>query len=233
MNHALTLAQKELRGLFQSSIALIFLAVFLCTVLAGFFVSRPSLRGLADVRPLFELLPILLIFLVSVVTMRAWAEEQRSGTLEVLLTLPIRAHELVLGKFLAGLALIGVALALTLPIPLAVALLGPLDLGPALGGYLGALLLGAAYLSIGLCVSARTSNQVVALMSTLVLGLGLYAIGHDAFTSLFDSTPPICCERLGQAAVLSIERGVLDIRDLRYYASLCVLFLSPRSPSGL
>src|SRR5690606_27606551 len=138
---------------------------------------------LADVRPLFEWLPLLLIFLVSAVTMRMWAEERRAGTLEVLLTLPVRTRDLVLGKFLAGVTLTALALALTLPLPLVVGTLGPLDPGPVIGGYVGALLLGALYVAIGLCVSSRTDNQVVSLMTTLVLGGLAYVVGSDALTA--------------------------------------------------
>src|SRR5688500_11366309 len=111
MSAMFTVARKELRALFQSPIAIIFLSVFLVATLFVFFTqARFFARNLADVRPLFEWLPLLLIFLVSAVTMRSWAEERKAGTLEVLLTLPIRTWDLVLGKVLAGLALVGPAL---------------------------------------------------------------------------------------------------------------------------
>ena len=188
MTGLLTVTRKELRSLFGSPVALIFLGVFLAVTLFTFFTSsRFFARNLADARPLFEWLPILLIGLVSAVTMRAWAEERRAGTLEVLLTLPVKTYELVLGKFLAGWFLVTVALALTLPIPYMVSTLGNLDWGPVWGGYIGALLLSAAYLAIGLCVSARTDNQVVALMVTLVICGSTYLIGSDGVVALFGS----------------------------------------------
>src|SRR3546814_7772985 len=129
-----------------------------------FWVETFFARNIADVRPLFEWMPLLLLFLVSALTMRLWSEERRSGTLEFLLTSPVRPASLVLGKFLACLGLVAIALALTLPLPLTVAQLGPLDWGPVAGGYLATLCLAAAYIAIGLSVSARTDNQIVSLI---------------------------------------------------------------------
>lgn len=153
----LTVARKELRTYFQSPVALIFLGIFLVGTLAAFFtLSSFFARNLADVRPLFQWLPLLLIFLVSAITMRQWAEERKMGTLEILLTLPLSTRDLVLGKFLAAVVLVGIALLMTTPLPLMVAQLGDLDWGPVIGGYLAALLLGSTYAAIGLCVSSRT-----------------------------------------------------------------------------
>jgi ABC-2 type transport system permease protein len=228
MSATLTIARKELRALFQSPIAIIFLSVFLVLTLFLFFSqSRFFARNLADVRPLFQWLPLLLIVLVSAVTMRSWAEERKAGTLEVLLTLPVRTADLVLGKFLAGMALVGLALAFTLPLPLAVSFLGPMDWGPVLGGYFAAMLLAGAYMAIGLCVSARTDNQVVALMLTFVLGGLLYLVGSEMFTTFFAADNQQVLRQLGTGSrFLSIERGVLDLRDIAYYASLTAFFLT-------
>ena len=221
-------ARKEFRAYFQSPVALIFLGVFLLATFIAFF-SYASFfaRNVADVRPLFQWLPLLLIFLVAAITMRQWAEEQKMGTLEVLLTLPVGTRDLVLGKFAAGLGLVALALALTLPIPVMVSLLGDLDWGPVVGGYVGALLVGATYLAIGLCVSSRTDNQVVALMLTLLIAGAMYLLGADRVTALFGSTSAELLRALGTGSrFLSIERGVLDLRDLAYYAGLAVFFLS-------
>src|SRR3972149_10715167 len=164
MKRILSITRKELETYFSSPMALIFLGAFLAVTLFAFFwVDTFFARGIADVRPLFRWMPILLIFLVAALTMRQWSEEQRSGTLETLLTLPVRPVQLVIGKFLAVLALVGVALALTLPLPITVSILGNLDWGPGLGGYVAALLLAAAYAAIGLFVSSRTDNQIVSL----------------------------------------------------------------------
>ena len=223
----LTMARKELRSLFASPVALLFLGVFLAANLFLFFSwERFFARGLADVRPLFDWLPLLLVFLVSAVTMRAWAEERRAGTLEVLLTLPVPTGALVAGKFLAGMALVALALGLTLPIPLTVAALGPLDPGPVIGGYVAALCLAAAYMALGLLVSSRTDNQVVALLLTLLVGGMLYGIGAEGLQATVSAGTAEVLAALGTGSRFdSIERGVLDLRDLAYYLGLTATFL--------
>src|ERR1700760_879979 len=139
MKQVLSITRKELDSYFGSPMALIFVDIFLLTVHFSFFwVSGFFGRGIADVRPLFQWMPILLIFLISTLTMRQWSEEQQTGTLEMLLTMPIRITQMVVGKFIAVLILVIVALILTLSLPITVAALGPLDIGPVIGGYLAA-----------------------------------------------------------------------------------------------
>ncbi|MBX2801932.1 MAG: Gldg family protein [Myxococcales bacterium] len=227
MNAMLAVAGKELRALFKSAIALLFLGAFLVVTLFVFFSSGKFFaRNLADIRPMFQWLPLLLIALVSATTMRAWAEERRAGTLEVLLTLPVRTLDLVLGKFLAGMGLVVMALAFTLPIPITVAMLGPLDWGPVVGGYFAATLLASTYMAIGLCVSSRTDNQVVALMVTVLLGGVLYMVGTDGVAGFFAASQAEILRGLGTGSRFeSIERGVLDLRDIAYYGSLTTFFL--------
>lgn len=226
-----TIARKELRSVFLSPVALIFLGVFLIAVFFNFFfISKFFARNLADVRPLFASLPVLLIFLVAALTMRQWSEEQKSGTLEVLLTLPLRTRDLVAGKFVAGLLLVALALALTLPLPITVALLGDLDWGPVVGGYVAALLLGSTYLALGLCISSLTDNQIVALLVTAIVGGLLYIVGADQVAGtvgvVLGTDAAEVMRGLGTGSRFdSIERGVLDLRDLFYYGSLTVFFL--------
>ncbi|MEM9493544.1 MAG: ABC transporter permease subunit, partial [Myxococcota bacterium] len=228
MNQIWSIAVKELRGYFNSAVALIFLATFLAVVLFTFFwVDKFFARGLADVRPLFDWLPILLIFLVSALTMRLWSEEQKTGTLELLLTLPVPVHRLVMGKFLAGFILVAIALALTLGLPLTVDRLGELDWGPVFGGYLAALLLAGTYLAVGLCVSSTTDNQIVALIASTAVCFALYLPGTDQVASLFGLDAAEVLRQVGTGSRFeSVARGVLDIRDLAYYASLIVFFLA-------
>ncbi|MFH1466407.1 MAG: Gldg family protein [Pseudomonadota bacterium] len=228
MNAVLTVARKEARALFLSPVAVLFLGVFLFVTEFSFFtLSGFFARNLADIRPLFQGMPVLLILLVAAITMRQWAEERKMGTLEVLLTLPIRTRDLVLGKFLAGLLLVAVALVLTLPIPLSVSFLGDLDWGPVIGGYVGAMLLASAYLALGLCISSATDNQVVALMVTLVAGGLLYLLGSEGLVALFSDHGAAFLRSLGTGSRFdSIERGVLDLRDLAYYGSLTLVFLA-------
>lgn len=223
----MTTARKELRSYFLSPVAVIFLGVFLVVTLFSFFYyAKFFARNIADVRPLFQSLPFLLIFLVSAITMRQWSEEQKMGTMEILLTLPVRTRDLVLGKFLAGMALVGLALALTLPLPITVANLGQLDWGPVVGGYVAAAMLASAYMAIGLCVSARTDNQIVALMVTAVICAVLYGLGSDTVTGFFGTAGAEVLRALGSGSrFASIERGVLDVRDLFYYGSLTAFFL--------
>ena len=214
-----TVMKKELRGYFNSALAVIFLAVFLAVVLLTFFgVEKFLARGLADLRPLFKWMPALLIILASALSMRLWADERRAGTLEVLLTLPVPRWQLVVGKFLAGIVLIAIALALTLGLPLTIAKMGNLDWGPVVGGYLATLLLAAAYLAIGMCVSAATDNQIIAFIGTAAVCGLTYLIGYlgDLIGSL---------RELGRlfgtgARFESVARGVLDLRDLAYYAGI-------------
>lgn len=227
MRQVLAIARRELHSYFRSPVALIFLGTFLAVVLFSFFwVDTFFRRNIADVRPLFHWLPLLLIFLVAALTMRLWSDEQRMGSLEILLTLPVKTHRLVLGKFLAGLALVGLALILTIGLPLTVSRLGDLDWGPVLGGYLGAMLLAAAYLAIGLCISATTHNPVVALIGTVVACGLLYLIGTDAVAPLWGTRGSEILQAFGTGSRFeSIQRGVVDLRDLVYYGSLCVGFL--------
>ena len=222
-----TIARKELRSSFLSPVALIFLGVFLVATLFIFFTyAKFFVRNLADVRPLFSWLPILLIFLVAAVTMRQWSEEQKMGTLELLLTLPLKTRDLVLGKFVAGMLLVGLALVLTLPLAITAASLGDLDWGPVIGGYVAALLLAGMYMAIGLCVSARTDNQIVALMVTALICAVLYLIGSDNVAGVFGPDTAELLRSLGTGSrFASIERGVLDLRDLAYYGSLTAFFL--------
>lgn len=214
-----TVVKKELRGYFDSAVALLFLAAFLATALYMFFWHEKFFaRGLADLRPLFEWLPKLLIILVSALAMRVWADERRAGTLEILLTLPTPRWQLVVGKFLAGMVLVATGLALTLGLPITIAMMGNLDTGPVIGGYLAALLLSAAYLSIGMCVSASTDNQIVAFVGTAFACAIAFALGE---------TGTEIGRLLGTGTRFeSVARGVLDLRDLAYYAGIVAVALA-------
>lgn len=228
MAEIMRIARKEFRVFFASPAAWLFLGAFLVVTLFVFFwVETFFARNLADLQPLFQWMPVLLIFLVAALTMRSWSEERRSGTLESLLTAPVRPLHLVLGKFLAALALVALALALTLPLPITISLLGPLDWGPVIGGYVASLFLAAAYIAIGLYTSSRTDNPVVALILTAVVGGILYGVGMDALTNLFGRDIGNVLAQLGTGTHFeSITRGVLDLRDLYYYLSIVAVFLT-------
>ena len=228
MKQILAITKKEFNSYFGSSMALIFVGVFLAATLFTFFwVDAFFARGVADVRPMFRWMPILLIFLVAALTMRQWSEEERSGTLEMLLTLPTRIAQLVLGKFLGVMGLVVVSLALTLFIPVSVSLLGNLDWGPVLGGYVAAVLLASAYAAIGLFISSRTNNQIVALILTALVGGFFYLVGARGVTAFFGDSIAEILRAIGSGSRFeSIERGVIDLRDLLYYLSLTVMFLT-------
>jgi len=220
-------ARKELGAYFGSAMALIFVGTFLVvTLFSFFFIAKFWARGIADVRPLFQGMPVLMIGLVAALTMRQWSEEQRSGTLEVLLTLPVRKAHLVLGKFIAVMLLVVVALALTLFLPLSISILGPLDWGPVIGGYLATLLMASTYVALGLFVSSRTDNQIVSLIVTIILGGLLYLVGWSGVTGMFGKSVAQILRAIGTGSRFeSIERGVIDLRDLIYYLSLTAFFL--------
>ena len=228
MKKILAVTGKELKLYFGSPMALIFVGVFLVLTLFVFFwVDSFFARGIADVRALFEWMPLLMIFLVGALTMHQWSREEESGNLQVLLTMPVRLTELVAGKFLSALALVAVALGLTLFLPLTVSSLGNLDWGPVIGGYLAALLLASSYIAIGLFVSSRTDNQLVALIGTAVICGVFQAIGSPVITDLFGATTGEWLRQFGTGSRFeSIERGVIDLRDLIYYLSLTLFFLA-------
>jgi len=227
MKQILAITRKELKSYFNSLLAIIFLGTFLASIAIIFFsVEGFFARGIADIRPLFSWIPILMIFLIAALTMRQWSEEQRSGTLEILLSLPTNHIQLVLGKFLAVMSMIGIALILTLPFPIMVSILGNLDWGPVIGGYLASLLIAAAYASIGLFISSRTDNQIVALIVTVLIGGVFFLIGSTFFTSFFPGSIVEILRSIGTGSRFeSIQRGVIDIRDLIYYLSLSGFFL--------
>ena len=224
---SLAIARKELGAYFGSPMALIFVGAFLVVTLFSFFWAETFFaRNIADVRPLFRWMPVLMIFLVAALTMRQWSEEQRGGTLEVLLTLPVRRASLVWGKFMAVVALIAVALALTLFLPITVTVLGPLDWGPVVGGYLAAILMASAYAAIGLFVSSRSDNQIVALMVTVLICGLFYLLGASGVTNFVGDAVGEVLRAIGTGSRFeSIERGVIDLRDLIYYLSLTAFFL--------
>jgi len=220
------IARKELASFFSSPAAFIFLGAFLAVNLFVFFwVEAFFARNIADVRPLFEWMPILMLFLTAALTMRMWSEERRMGTMELLLTMPVNNLKLVAGKFTAALALVVIALILTLPIPITVSLLGDLDWGPVLGGYIASIFLAGAYIAVGLFVSSKTENQIVSLMLTVLVCFILYLLGSDALTPLLGNRAGEFFKLLGTGSRFgSITRGVIDLRDIYYYLSIIGVF---------
>jgi ABC-2 type transport system permease protein len=226
------ITRREFRSYWDSPIAYVFLTIF-SGVSAFLFFDEFFLRGRADLERLFDKLPVYFLVLVPLITMRLWSEERRTGTEELLLTFPLRIRDAVLGKFFASWGLLAIALLLTFPIVLTVRWLasgdggGGLDVGPIVGGYLAALLMGGAYLSIGLFISALTQHQIVAAVITTFVFAVLWVLGNPMILA---ATPawlqPVCGSVAIVAHFRSVAIGVLELSDLLYYGSIMVLFLA-------
>lgn len=217
--------KRELAAYFNSPIAYIFIGVFLI-VANWLFFQNFFLAGQASMRQYFGLLPWIFLFLTPAITMRVWAEEKLSGTEELLLTLPVRDGEVVLAKFLSSLTFLGIALGLSLSIPISVASLGNMDWGPVIGGYVGAILLGGAYLSLGLFISSLTKNQIVAFILGLASCFLVFIIGADFVTNSVAGWLGWLFNFFGISShFYNIARGVIDTRDVIYYASFMGFFL--------
>ncbi len=227
MHKLLLIITKELRDFFSTPAALLFLGMFVTASLVSFFwVEAFFSRNIADLKPLFKWMPLLLIFLVAALTMRSWSEERRSGAIELVLTSPTQPLMQILGKFFSIIFLVGIALLLTLPLPIMVDILGDLDWGPVLGGYVAALFLASAYIAIGLWVSSKTDNQIVSLIVTVSISLLFYIIGSQTFTSLFSYNIAEVLNSISTSGRFeSITRGVLDFRDILFYLSVSIVFL--------
>jgi gliding motility-associated transport system permease protein len=232
MRRALTVFNRELAGYFATPLAYVFIIVFL--VLSGiltFFVGEFFDRSQADLQPFFTFHPWLYLALIPALSMRLWAEERSSGTIELFLTLPIRVGEAVIGKFLAGWCFAGVALALTFPFWVTVNVLGAPDNGVILAGYLGSWLTAGAMLAIGAAVSATTRNQVIAFVVTAAIVFVLTAAGSSPVLGLVrDWAPPWLLAAVSDASIFrhfnALIRGVLELPDLVYFLSIIVAFLA-------
>ncbi len=227
MDKILRVAAKEFASFFSSPVAYIFMGVFLAANLFIFFwVETFFAVNITEVRALFDWMPILLIFLTSAITMRLWAEEKRSGTLEFLLTAPVSPTVLVLGKFAGCLGLIIVSLALTLPLAITVSLMGDLDWGPVWGGYIAAIFLGAAYIAIGLFVSVKSENQIISLIVSVLVCALFFLLGTNILSDLVGTKGAEILALLGSGSRFdAITRGVIDLRDLYYYLTITGVFL--------
>jgi ABC-2 type transport system permease protein len=219
------LFKKELMAYFNSPIAYIFIGVFL-VVGNWLFFSKFFLYGQASVRSYFEILPWIFLFLAPAVTMRLWAEEKKSGTIEFLLTLPVTDWQVVLAKFIGALVFILTALALSFTLPLTVASLGDLDMGPVIGGYLGAVFLAGSYIALGLLVSSLTKNQIIAFIIGLVACFIVFIIGEDFVTVGAPQFAVPFLEFIGLGSHFhNVSKGIIDTRDVIYYSSFIFIFL--------
>ena len=223
MRQALSICRKEFNSYFTSPIAYIVIAIFLL-VTGWFFFATFFLFNQASLRNFFSLLPSVFAFVVPAVTMRQLAEELNVGSYETLLTLPVGFTDVVLGKFLAAVAFIAAMLVPTLAYPVTVALLGTLDWGPVVGGYLGALALGAAFAAVGLFASAVTRNQIVAFIVGLAICFALTLVDQMAIFMPRGFTP-VLSYLAADVHFQNVAKGVVDTRDIVYFASVCFVGL--------
>jgi len=215
---------RELKGYFNSPVAYVILTLFLL-ICGWFFASGLFLVNTADLRDLFSvIIPLSFLFFVPAITMRSIAEERKSGTLELLVTLPVRDAEIIVGKYLAALFLLACALLLTLSYPLTLGLLGDPDGGAVACGYLGLLLMGGSYLAIGIFTSGLTQNQIVAFITGFVIIFAFFML--DKVVIFFPGSIASVFEYLSVTYHLeNISRGVIDTRDVIYFLSMIVVFL--------
>ncbi|MBM3573486.1 MAG: ABC transporter permease [Alphaproteobacteria bacterium] len=223
--------RRELAAYFATPLAYIFIVIFLA--LAGaltFFVGGFFDRGQADLQPFFTFHPWLYLFLIPAISMRLWAEERKTGTIELFLTLPISMASAVLGKYLAAWIFTGIALALTFPLWITVNILGKPDHGVILAGYIGSWLMAGSYLAIGAAISALTKNQVIAFVVTCSICFLFTVAGSPIVLNMVSGwAPPLLLETVASFSFIShfqaITRGVIDLRDIIFFGSLIAFSL--------
>ena len=223
--------KRELASYFATPVAYVFIVIFLA--LAGaltFFLGNFFDRGQADLQPFFSFHPWLYLFLIPAIAMRLWAEERKTGTIELFLTLPLSVPAAVMGKFLAAWAFTGIALALTFPVWITVNWLGKPDNGVILASYIGSFLMAGAFMAIGACMSALTRNQVIAFVLSAAICFLLTVSGSPIVLNFFSGwAPAAVVETVASFSFLShfsaIVRGVIDLRDVVFFGSTIALFL--------
>ena len=231
MNLIRALFRRELQSYFSTPVAYVFIVIYL--VLMGtftFYLGQFYERGQADLSSFFNYHPWLYLFLVPAISMRLWAEERKTGSIELLMTMPITAWQVVLGKYLAAWAFTGIALFLTFPVWITVNYLGSPDNGAILAGYVGSFLMAGGFLAIGACVSATTRNQVIAFVITVVVCFGFLLSGFPLVLDLFSGwAPQPLVDGIASLSFLThfatISKGVIDFRDLVYFGLLIGTFL--------
>ncbi len=231
MHSVMAIYKRELGSYFSTPVAYVFIVIFL--MLAGvftFYLGGLYERGQADLQAFFNYLPWLYLFLIPALSMRLWAEERKSGSIELLMTLPISIAHAVIGKFLAVWLFTGIALSLTFPLWLTVNYLGEPDNMVILSGYIGAFLMAGAYLSVGSCISAITRNQVIAFVISVVVCFGFILSGFPLVLDFFkDWLPQMLVNAISSMSFLThfnaIVKGVIDLRDIIFFVSFIVCWL--------
>jgi ABC-2 type transport system permease protein len=227
----ITIFRRELAGYFATPLAYVFTIIFLLlTGIFTFYLGNFYERGQADLSPFFNYHPWLYLVLIPAIAMRLWAEERNTGTIELIMTLPVPQWIWVVGKFAAAWAFAGINLALTFPIWLTVNYLGDPDNGVIVAAYIGSWLMAGGYLAIGCCLSALTKSQVIAFVLTLVIGFLLTLSGFPMVLNFFAAwAPSFVLDAISNISVLthfqSITQGVIALHDVVYFVSLIVVWL--------
>ncbi|MDR3499720.1 MAG: ABC transporter permease subunit [Parvibaculum sp.] len=231
MRELVAVFRRELGGYFATPLAFVFIVIFLFTMGAfTFYMGGYFESGQADLQIFFNFHPWLYLFLIPAISMRLWAEERRTGSIELLLSLPVPLWAAVLGKFLAAWAFSGIALALTFPMWLTVNYLGHPDNGVIFAGYVGSFFMAGGYLAIGSCLSATTRNQVIAFVVSVVVCFLFTISGLPLVTDFFSSwAPQQVLNTIASFSFLThftaITQGVIDLRDIIYFFTLIASWL--------
>jgi ABC-2 type transport system permease protein len=231
MRGVLAVSKRELQSYFLTPVAYVFIVIFLIAAnWLAFGVGGLYERGQADLSPFFAFHPWLFLFLVPALSMRLWAEERKSGSIELLMTLPIQPWQAVVGKYLAAWAFTAIAIALTFPIWITINYLGDPDNGAILAAYIGSILMAGGFLAVGSCLSAVTKNQVIAFILSVVICFILLLAGYSFVLNVFSAwLPAAIVDGIASLGFLThfddISKGVIDLRDLVYFGLLIATFL--------
>ncbi len=232
MNRIATIFRRELKSYFATPLAYVFIVIFL--VLASVFTFQVGglfERGQADLQPFFRWHPWLYLVLIPALSMRLWAEERNSGSIELLMTLPVTMGQAVAGKFLAAWCFAGIALSLTFPVWITINYLGSPDNGAITAAYVGSFLMAGGFLSIGMCMSAATRNQVIAFITAALIGLIFLLAGFPLVLDIVRAVlPQTVVDAIASLSFFThfdaISKGVIDLRDLVYFAALIGFWLT-------
>ena len=223
--------KRELNSYFTTPIAYVFASIFVfLSGIFAFYLGSFFIRGQADLQAFFQFHPWLYLFLIPALSMRLWAEERRSGTIELLMTLPVSIWQAVIGKFLAAWAFAGICLALTFPMWITVNYLGDPDNGVIFASYIGSLLMAGGFLAIGSCMSSLTRNQVIAFVISAVTCFCFVLAGYPLVLDFFGTfAPDFLVHTISSFSFLShfdaISKGVIELRDVVYFISLIIFWL--------
>ena len=228
MSNILTVFQREFKNYFNTAIGYVFLAIFSLTINFLFF-YLPGFwdANVASMDNFFSWIRIVYIFFIPAITMRLWAEEKKTGTIEVLFTLPYRSWEIIIGKYLSALAFLAVALCSTLLIPISLGIISSPDWMIIIGGYLGVLFLGSSYIALGLYISWMTQDQIVAFLVSMAVSFLFFIMGYPHFLQFMGPLSPVVAFISLSWHFESLSRGLFDSRDIIFFITfsfLCLYF---------